>query len=217
MAGPPSYHIKNICVFGGSNPGKEIAFLEAVNHLGRILAERKIHLVYGGGSLGLMGGVAITAFLGGSQVLGVVPEALTKGDIIGRTIGEELQVSTMFDRMNTMFNHADAFIALPGGLGTLEEIFHISSWAQLHIHHKPIGLLNVNGFYDNLLSFLDQAVEQEFLTSSARQIIISAATAEQLIDQLQSFTPVIDPSMSRINWSTKESRKKLRLDLSLRL
>jgi len=123
----------------------------------------------------------------------------------------------MYDRLNAMFNHADAFIALPGGLGTLEEIFHISSWAQLHIHHKPIGLLNVNGFYDNLLSFLDQAVEQEFLTSSARQIIISAATAEQLIDQLQSFIPVIDPSMSRINWSPKESRKKLRLDLSLRL
>jgi len=123
----------------------------------------------------------------------------------------------MYDRLNAMFNHADAFIALPGGLGTLEEIFHISSWAQLHIHHKPIGLLNVNGFYDNLLSFLDQAVEQEFLTSSARQIIISAATAEQLIDQLKSFIPVIDPSISHINWSTKESRKKLRLDLSLRL
>jgi len=84
--------------------------------------------------------------------------------------------------MNTMFNHSDAFIALPGGLGTLEEIFHISSWAQLHIHHKPIGLLNVNGFYDNLLSFLDQDVEQEFLTSSARQIIIFATTVEQLIN-----------------------------------
>jgi len=105
----------------------------------------------------------------------------------------------MFDRMNAMFNHADTFIALPGGLGTLEDIFYISSWAQLHIHHKPIGLLNVNGFYDNLLSFLDQAVEQEFITSSARQIMISIATAEQLIDQLQSFTPVIDPSMGRIN------------------
>jgi len=217
MAGPSSYHIKNICVFGGSSPGKEIAFLEAANHLGQVLAERKIHLVYGGGSLGLMGGVSIAPFLGGSQVLRVVPKALAKGDIIERTIGEELQVSTMFDRMYTMFNHAKAFIALPGGLGTLEEIFHISSWAQLHIHHKPIGLLNVNGFYDNLLSFLDQAVEQEFLTSSARQIIISAATAEQLIDKLQSFTPVIDPSMSRINWSAKESRKKLRLDLSLHL
>jgi len=113
--------------------------------------------------------------------------------------------------MNAMFNHADAFIALPGGLGTLEEIFHISSWAQLHIHHKLIGLLNVNGFHDNLLSFLDHPVEHKFLTSSARQIKISAATAEQL----QSFIPVIDPSMSRINWSTVESRNKLKLVLSL--
>jgi uncharacterized protein (TIGR00730 family) len=161
--------------------------------------------------------VSIAVFLGGSQVLGVVPKALAKGDIIGKAIGEELQVSTMSDRMNAMFNHADAFIALPSGLGTLEEIFHISSWAQLHIHHKRIGLLNVNGFYDNLLSFLDQAMKQEFLTSSARQIIISAATTEQLIDQLPSIIPVLDPSMSRINWSTMESRKKLKLDLSLRL
>ena len=110
--------------------------------------------------------------------MGVVPKALAKGDIIGKTIGEELQVSTMSDRMNTVFNHADAFIALPEGLGTLEEIFHIFFWAQQHIHHKPIDLLNVNGFYDNLLSFLDHVVEQKFLTSSARQIIISAATAE---------------------------------------
>ena len=218
MAGPSSYHIKNICVFGGSSPGKEIAFLEAANHLGEVLAERKIHLVYEGGSLGLMGGVSIAAFLGGSQVLGVVPKALAKGDIIGKKIGEELQVSTMSDRLNAMFNHADAFIALPGGLGTLEEIFHISSWAQLHIHHKPICLLNVNGIYDNLLYFLDQAAKHKFLTSSARQIIISTATAEQLLNQLQSFIPVIDPSISRINWSTMESRKKLRiLDLSLHL
>jgi len=199
MASSSSHHIRNICVFSGSSPGKEKEFLESTNHLGQVLAERKIHLVYGGGSLGLMGGVSIAVFLGESQVLGVVPKALGKGDIIGKTVGEELQVSTMFDRMNAMFNHVDAFIALPGGLGTLEEIFHISYWAQLHIHHKPTSLLNVNGFYDNLLSFLDQVVEQEFLTSSARQIIISATTAKQLIDQLQSFTPVIDPFMSRIN------------------
>jgi len=102
--------------------------------------------VYEEGNLRLMRGVSIAAFLGSSQVLGVVPKALAKGDIIGKTIIEELQVSTMFDQMNAMFNHVDAFIALPGGLGILEEIFHIFSWPQLHIHHKPIGLLNVNGF-----------------------------------------------------------------------
>ena len=134
--------------------------------------------MYGGGSLRLLGGVSRAAFLGGSQVLGVFPKALALGDIIGKTIGEEQYVSTMSDQMNTMFNHVDTFIALPGGLGTLEEIFHISSRTQLHIHHKAIGLLNVNGFYDKLLSFLDHAVEQELLISSARQIIISVATAE---------------------------------------
>jgi uncharacterized protein (TIGR00730 family) len=117
--------------------------------------------------------------------------------------------------MNAMFDHVDAFIALSGGLGTLEEIFHIFSWAQLNIHQKPIGLLNVNGFYDTLLSFLDHAVEHKFLTSSAQQIIIFVATAEQLIDQLQSLLPVIDSSMSRINWSAMDTRTKLRLDLSL--
>ena len=129
----------------------------------------------------------------------------------------EKQLERNYRSPQCLINHADAFIVLPGGLGTLEEIFHISSWVQLHIHHKHIGLLNVNGFYDNLLSFLDQAMEYKFLTSSARQIIISAATVEQLIDQLQSLIPVIDPSKSRINYSTMESRKKLRLDLSFRL
>ena len=217
MASSSVPKIKNICVFCGSNPGKEKEFLESANHLGRVLAERKIHLVYGGGSLGLMGSVSIAAFLGGSQVLGVIPKALAEGDIIGKTIGEELQVSTMSERLSVMFNHAEAFIALPGGLGTLEEIFRISSWAQLNIHQKLIGLLNVNGFYNTLLSFLDHAVEQQFLTFSARQILISAATAEQLIDELQSFIPVVDSSMSQLNWSITERRKKLRLDLSLSL
>jgi len=106
--------------------------------------------------------VSIAVFLGGSQVLEVVPKALAKRDIIGKTIGEELQVSTMFDRMTAMFNHVDAFIALPGGLGTLEEIFHISSWAQLHIHHKPIGLLNVNGFYIICCLFLIKLWNRNF-------------------------------------------------------
>jgi len=134
MTGSSSHQIKNIYVFGGSSPGKEKEFLESTNHLGQVLSERKIHLVYEGGSLGLMGNVSTAAFLGGRQVLGIAPKALAKVDIIGKIVGEELQVSTMSKQMNAMFNHADAFIALPGGLGTLEEIFHIFSWAQLNIH-----------------------------------------------------------------------------------
>jgi uncharacterized protein (TIGR00730 family) len=112
MTGSSVPRIKNICVFGGSSPGKEKEFLESANHLGRVLAKRKIHLVYGGGSLGLMGGVSIATFLGGSQVLGVIPKALVEGDIIGKIVGKELQVSTMSERLSVMFNHADAFIAL---------------------------------------------------------------------------------------------------------
>jgi uncharacterized protein (TIGR00730 family) len=127
MTGSSGHQIKNICVFGGSGPRKEKEFLESTNHLGRVLAERKIHLVYGGGSLGLMGSVSTSVFLGGSQVLGIIPKALAKVDITGKTIGEELQVLTMFERMSAMFEHVNAFIALPGGLSTLEEIFHISS------------------------------------------------------------------------------------------
>jgi hypothetical protein len=127
MAGSSSHHIRNICVFGGSSLRKEKVFLESANHLGQVLAERKIHLVYRKSSLGLIGGVSIAAFLGGSQVLGVVPKALAKRDIIRKISGEELQVSIMSDRMNAKFNHADAFIAFPSGLSTLEEIFHIFS------------------------------------------------------------------------------------------
>jgi len=216
MAGSTARNIKHICVFGGSSPGKEKEFLEAANTLGNVLAERKIHLVYGGGSLGLMGSVSTAAFLGGSQVLGIIPKALAKQNITGKTVGEELKVSTMPERIAAMLEHSDAFIALPGGLGTLEEIFQIASWAQLNIHRKPIGLLNVNGFYNSLLFFLNHAVEQNFITSSARQIIISATTAEQLIDQLQTFIPEIDPS-NQLDWSTTGSRNKQRLDLSLSL
>jgi len=119
--------IKTVCVFDGSNPGKEKEFLESSNHLGRVLTKRKIHLVYGRVSLGLIGSVSTAAFLGGSQVLGIIPKALAKVDIIGKIVGEELQVSIISKRMNAMFDHVDAFIALPGGLGTLEEIFHIST------------------------------------------------------------------------------------------
>jgi hypothetical protein len=103
-------------------------FLESAHHLGQVLAERKIHLVYGGGNLGLIGSVSTTVFLERNQVLGAISKALAKVDLIGKTVGEELQVSIMSKRMDTMFDHADAFIALLGGLGTLEEIFHISSW-----------------------------------------------------------------------------------------
>ncbi|KAI3448621.1 hypothetical protein Pfo_005286 [Paulownia fortunei] len=207
----------SICVFCGSNLGKNGEFIGAANNLGRTLAERKIHLVYGGGSLGLMGSVAISAYVGGVKVLGVIPKCLTVQNITGMTIGDELKVSHIQDRMPNMLNNADAFIILPGGFGTLEELFQIVSWAQLNIHQKPIGILNVNGFYDGLLSFVDHAAKKGFISTSARRIIISAPTPDQLIDQLLAYVPKPDPVLANVDWSNRNNGRKCKLKLTLSL
>ncbi|XVE57181.1 hypothetical protein DITRI_Ditri04bG0071300 [Diplodiscus trichospermus] len=217
MEGNLARQIKSICVFCGSNPGKNAKFVEAVNNLGKVLAKRKIHLVYRGGSLGLMGCVSTAAHVGGSHVLGIIPTALAEGNFIGKTVGEELQVPTMQDRILKMLENSDAFIALPGGIGTLEEIFQIASWAQLNIHLKPIGMLNVDGFFNKLLSFLDQAGEENFIPHSARQIFISASTTEEMIDKLEDFVYKPDPITAQIDWSRESSSKKRKMDLSLHL
>ncbi|XVF04664.1 hypothetical protein REPUB_Repub05bG0104500 [Reevesia pubescens] len=216
MEGTSVRQIKSVCVFCGSYPGKDEEFLKVANNLGRTLAERKIRLVYGGGNIGLMGCVATAVQSGGGQNLGVIPRALAMRGIVVKTIGNEILVSCMHERMNIMMENADAFIALPGGFGTLEEIFQIASWAQLNIHKKPIGVLNVNGFYDGLFSFLDKAVEQRFISQATRQILVTATTPDQLLDQLQAFVPKPDPALALLDWSTSSSNKrKLNLTLSL--
>ena len=154
MAESSSRRITNICVFCGSGSGKNPIFVDAAQELGRVMAHRKIHLVYGGGDLGLMGAVSKAVQEGGSQVLGIIPRTLTETNLIGKTNGEEKIVSSMSERLTEMINHADAFIALPGGLGTLEEILTVVSWANLNIHQKPIGLLNVDHFSIFCLYFL---------------------------------------------------------------
>ena len=217
MEGSSARRFQNICVFCGSRPGKNKEFLEAAHHLGKVLAERKIHLIYGGGSLGLMGCVSGSAYVGGSQVLGIIPKALAVKNITGKTVGEELQVSSMHERIANMLHNADAFIALPGGFGTLEEIFQITSWAQLNIHQKPIGLLNVNNFFDGLLTFLDQAVEQDFISQTSRRILVTGSTAEELIDKLQSFVYKPESGATQIDWSVGYNNNKRKLDLTLRL
>ncbi|XVF19518.1 hypothetical protein REPUB_Repub11eG0117600 [Reevesia pubescens] len=199
MEGTSVLQIKSIYVFCGSNPGKDEEFINIAKNLGRVLAERKIHLVYGGGSLGLMGCVATAAHLGDSKVLGVIPRALAIGNTAGKIVGDEILVSYIHERINIMITNADAFIALPGGFGTLEEIFQIASWSQLNIHQKPIGILNVNGFYDSLFSFLNHAVEQKFISQTTCQILVTATTPEQLLDQLQAFVPNHDPAMALLN------------------
>ena len=216
MEGTSARRIHKICVFCGSQHGKDKEFVEAAHNLGKLLAEKNIHLVYGGGSLGLMGCVASAAYLGGSKVLGIIPRPLAAKVITGKTIGDEFRVSSMHERMVYILMNTDAFIALPGGFGTLEEIFGVASWAQLNIHQKPIGLLNVNNFFDPLIRFVDLAVEQNFISPTARRNLLSASTAEELINQLQAFVYQPDPVASQIDWSEEENKKR-KLDLTLRL
>ncbi|XVE50074.1 hypothetical protein DITRI_Ditri01bG0132000 [Diplodiscus trichospermus] len=164
-----------------------------------------------------MGCVSTTAHVGGSQVLGIIPTALVEGNFARKTVGEELQVPTMQDMIWKMLDNSDAFIALLGGIGTLEENFQIAFWAQLNIHHKPIGLLNVVGFFNKLLSFLDQAGEENFIPHLARQLFISASTVEEMIDKLKDFVYELDPAAAQIDWSKGSSSKKRKMDLSLHL
>ncbi|KAL9425427.1 hypothetical protein AB3S75_032392 [Citrus x aurantiifolia] len=194
---------KRICVFCGSSSGKKATYQEAAVELGKELVERKIDLVYGGGSVGLMGLVSQAVHDGGRHVLGVIPKTLTPREITGDPVGEVKTVSDMHQRKAEMARQADAFIALPGGYGTLEELLEVITWAQLGIHRKPVGLLNVDGFYNSLLSFVDKAVDEGFISPTARRIIISAPTAKQLVRQLEEYVPEHDEITSKLVWEDR--------------
>ncbi|KAG0468318.1 hypothetical protein HPP92_017646 [Vanilla planifolia] len=154
------------------------------------LVERKISLIYGGGSLGLMGLLAREVFNGGCHVLGVIPTTLLPNEISGETIGETKAVFDMHERKSEMAKQADAFIALPGGYGTMEELLEMVAWSQLGIHEKPVGLLNVDGYYDDLLALFDRGVKEGFIESSARHIMVVAQTAGELMGKLEEYTPI---------------------------
>ncbi|XVF76121.1 hypothetical protein PTKIN_Ptkin13bG0240400 [Pterospermum kingtungense] len=191
---------RRICVFCGSSSGKKALYQEAAVELGKELVERRIDLVYGGGSVGLMGLVSQAVHDGGRHVLGVIPRTLMPIEITGATVGEVRAVSDMHQRKAEMARQADAFIALPGGYGTLEELLEVITWAQLGIHRKPVGLLNVDGYYNALLSFIDKAVDEGFISPTARRIIVSAPTAKQLVRQLEDYVPEYDEITSKLVW-----------------
>ncbi|RDX91647.1 Cytokinin riboside 5'-monophosphate phosphoribohydrolase LOG1, partial [Mucuna pruriens] len=181
---------KRICVFCGSRAGYKTAFSDAALELGKLMVERRIDLVYGGGSLGLMGLISQTVLNGGCHVLGVIPEALLPREISGETFGEVKTVADMHERKSIMFEHADAFIALPGGYGTMEELLEVIAWSQLGIHDKPVGLFNVDGYFNSLLSLFDKGVEEGFIEKSARHIVVIADTAVELIKKMEEYVPV---------------------------
>jgi len=174
----------SICVFCGSNPGARPAFARAARELGTALACRGIAVVFGGGSVGLMGEVADAALAAGGEAIGVIPRSLVDRELAHGGLTELHVVSTMHERKAKMVELSSAFITLPGGLGTLDETFEILTWAQLGIHAKPIGLLDVEGYFTPLLAFLDSAVREGFVPAASRKQWIEETDPQRLISRL---------------------------------
>ncbi len=179
--------MKNICVYCGSSPGKNEAYSHAARKLGRILAEKGIRLIYGGAGVGIMGTVADAVLHHKGQVTGVIPEALMKKEVAHHHLTELHVTSSMHERKMMMADFSDGFIALPGGIGTLEEISEIWTWAQLGFHKKPFGLLNVEGYYDGLIAFLDHAVEERFVKPRQRSMLIVEKDPVILLDRMACY------------------------------
>ena len=197
MAATPNRQFKNICVLSGFTYGKHKEFVEAAIDLGRSIAARNLHLVYGGGNRGLSKLVSEAAFIKRSQVLGIIPRVLKPlGSSSDSSTGEELVVSGMQERITEMLNHANAFIFLPGDLATLEALITLASWAHLHIHQKPIGLLNVNNFYDGFIAFLNHAIKIFFVPPNAKNflfvltLLMSYLICYKLINRSQTPGPL---------------------------
>ncbi|WEJ71677.1 MULTISPECIES: TIGR00730 family Rossman fold protein [unclassified Pseudomonas] len=185
--------LRSICVFCGASPGATPIYQEAAEALGRHLAERGIRLVYGGGAVGLMGMVADAALAAGGEVIGIIPQSLKEAEIGHKGLTRLEVVDGMHARKARMAELSDAFIALPGGLGTLEELFEVWTWGQLGYHGKPLGLLEVNGFYEPLLTFLDHLVQERFVRPQHREMLQRASSPAELIDALQAWTPSAAP------------------------
>jgi hypothetical protein len=181
---PERMSFQRICVFTGSRPGARSEYAAAARQLGATLAQRKLGLVYGGGNVGLMGVLADAVLAGGGEVIGVIPEALVRKEVAHTGLSELRVVHSMHERKAEMAELADAFIALPGGMGTLEELFEILTWAQLGLHAKPCGLLDVRGYFERLLAFLDHVVAQDFLREEHRGLLVTDDEAERLLDAL---------------------------------
>ena len=172
---------KHVCVFCGSRSGQGPTYVDAARKLGEALAVRDIGVVYGGASVGAMGALADGALAAGGEVIGVIPESLLEREVAHHGVTDLRVVRSMHERKAAMADLSEAFVALPGGIGTLEELFEIWTWSHLRIHAKPIGLLNVNGFFDSLLTFADQLVAEEFLVSNSRALLIHADAIDELL------------------------------------
>ena len=181
--------MKTVCVFCGSARGERGSYAEAARLLGQTLARRGLRVVFGGGQVGLMGVLADAVLDAGGEAVGVMPKALLEKEIGHQSLTGLHVVSTMHERKALMADLSDGFIALPGGYGTFEELLEVLTWAQLSLHEKPCGLLNVEGFYDPLLSLFDHAVGEGFVRGDHRALALTAEGPERLLDLMQSHAP----------------------------
>jgi uncharacterized protein (TIGR00730 family) len=181
--------VERICVFCGASPGARPAYREATGELARLLVAERIGVVYGGGGVGLMGALADAVLAEGGEVIGIIPRALMDREIAHRDVADMRVVGSMHERKALMAELSDAFIALPGGLGTLEELFEVYTWAQLGLHRKPCALLNVEGYYDGIASFLSHAVEERFVREEHRGMLIVEQEPGALIERVRRFEP----------------------------
>ncbi|WP_374538451.1 LOG family protein [Chitinimonas taiwanensis] len=193
--------MRAICVFCGAAFGNRPVYQAAATALGHTLAEQQLELVWGGGKVGLMGVVADAVLARGGQTLGVIPSFMVEKELAHTDSTELIEVDSMHSRKALMAERADGFIALPGGFGTLDELFEILTWAQLHIHAKPIGLLNVNGYFDPLLAWIKQAEEEGFVRSAHRQLFHVADTPETLLALMRAHQAPQDDWASKVAFS----------------
>ena len=194
--------MRRVCVFCGSSPGARPAYAEATAEVARLLVADGIGVVYGGGHVGLMGVLADTVMAAGGEAIGVMPRALVDREIGHTGISELRVVGSMHERKALMADLSDAFVALPGGAGTLEELFEVYTWAQLGLHDKPCGLLDVEGYFSGLVAFLDHAVDERFLREEHRAMLIVEREPRALIERLAEFEPrAVTPK-----WIDREER-----------
>ena len=181
--------MKRICVFCGSNRGVRSEYIEAAQSLGKILVKRNLGLVYGGGNVGLMGVIADAVLAEGGEVIGVIPQSLADREVAHQNLTKMHIVNSMHERKALMADLSDGFIALPGGMGTFDEFCEILTWAQLGIHQKPCGILNVENYFTPLLKMFDHATDEGFLRDTHRDLVIEATKPEILLDLFKTYQP----------------------------
>jgi hypothetical protein len=181
--------IKRLAVFCGSSPGARPAYVDAARALGRLLSERGIGVVYGGSNVGVMAALANEVLDNQGEIIGVIPRLLVEREVAHRELSDLRIVESMHERKAMMAELCDGFVALPGGIGTLEEFFEVWTWAQLGVHDKPCGLLNVAGYFDGLLAFIDRAVQEKFVRDAHREMLIVEEEPQKLLERLARYEP----------------------------